>query len=355
MAVNTELLATYGVKQSLIKLLIIQFEDALPYLPIELLENQDDDNSDYFGLNEYYALKLLQAQGSRPSGSGVHKLIGGKTADVFKRVKEVKERIGDAEFKPYQTNNDDPLVAIKKQLLKTEIGVWENKLDAMEIAHERAIELIEAKYTATIREQEKELHTAREVSQHYARENKSANEKIESLIQQLAQNESLQSINKSLQNQLDLLSHQIVEKNAEIKSLNEAYQHLKEAESTRYSDLSFLLKKAESRSEVFKRDLDEREGFIQRYLKEREVFQAQISELKLEQLQNKLSLAADDAQSRLASNIDERLNEFKVLTDLVSELSKITKKGSFDTKTLEAAINDLSSNFLTLKTKIVAN
>jgi hypothetical protein len=114
MVVDQAFLAHNNVKSNVIDVLFDIYKADIPKPPISLRLEMGGDIPDTYKpyLNEFYALKILLTQGSEPSATSVHRLIGGKTSRVFNTVRLLKEEI-PGEFDPEPV---DPWKQLKESL-----------------------------------------------------------------------------------------------------------------------------------------------------------------------------------------------------------------------------------------------
>jgi chromosome segregation ATPase len=357
MLIDKDFLRLNQVKQKLIDILFDLYKAGIPKPPVALRDHSEEAGPDSYQpkLNEYYALKILTKQGSNPSATSVHKLIGGKTDRVFQNVRWLKDNLAN-EFDALPVDpTAAPMEAVKRELVKVEVAQFKAELAEQERYAAEQLSKQAEMYEKRIRDLElksSELAGKAGALLGLSEDHQRTIAHLESLLKQEAVNES------ELRN-AQLLAEErkesLADSKAVIGTLRDQYEHYVLEAGKRSDQLKNDKDSTESREEVLRRELSKQIDYIDVVHKESETLQGQIAELSTQVQQNELTLKHEHEQSTLIASINDALKPLSELETIADKLASTSKKDLLNIESINTALHDVSSKVLDLTSRLEIN
>lgn len=340
-------LKALGLSDKLINRVLAQFGQAVPAPPAEMKDFVEA--GEYHAIQEFYAMKLLLAQGIHPAVSKVRGIIGGTTQTVNDNIKTLRGHLPKGTFD--RSNNeliDDPTTKFKRDLVKIERDLFEIELNEADERHAEELVRLEQAHDTAIRTLEAKLHEAIGRNMEMGNLLKDAQTKAEeaqiklkdTAVDQRALNDALATI--------DTLKSELASKTRHIEQLFAVNETTATASTKRFNELTTQYKQAQSQLQLLLLDLEEKDRIIKRY----QDSHAEASEQRdhYRSLSADLQHQLDQAQLALKHE-DELSNTVAGIKSLLEPLGGIVKQQAGTThgiKALERAIQDMSTNVLNL-------
>jgi hypothetical protein len=323
MAVDKGFLEDNEIGESLTKRLTAQFKGEIPEPPTEMLGYRHEGS--YHALAEFYAVKLLTAQGHYPSVAKVRGLTGGKMDRVNSNVKDLRSELIPKVFEPYSFDEpDDPMAELKKRLILDAQDRLNVELDELEQAKVKEIITLEKQHDKAMAAAEaalnKQIGRNGEIADILKMEQGKNIELSAGLLKQKGYMTELNGLRAFSANQ-EVMVNEIKASNATMKS---QYDHFSDHSNTRLTELKGDKGRLESQVAVLQKKHDDQKEFVDSYLKERESLSASISKLNTELKQRELKLAVDESTSQLISEIKNHIKPLDQAQALVQSMTKAT-------------------------------
>lgn len=353
-AINQNDLKTFGLNDRLINRVLTQFGKDIPEPPVAMLGFVEE--GEYHAINEFYAMKLLLAQGIHPAVSKVRGIIGGTTQTVNDNIKTLRAELPKGTFD--RSNNepiDDPTTKFKRDLVKIERDLFEIELNEADERHAEEMVRMEQVHDIAIRTLEAKLHEAIGRNMEMGNLLKEAQTKAEeaqiklkdTAVDQRALNDALATI--------DTLKSELASKTRHIEQLFAVNETTATANTKRFDELTTQYKQAQSQLQLLLLDLEEKNRIIKRYqdsnatvIEERDHYRSQSADLQHQLDQAQLALKHEDELANTVAGIKSLLEPLNGI-DAIAQQQAGTTNGM---KAIERAIQDMSTNMLNLSASL---
>lgn len=344
-------LKALGLSDKLINRVLTQFGQAVPAPPAEM--KGFVEAGEYHAIQEFYAMKVLLAQGIHPAVSKVRGIIGGTTQTVNDNIKTLRAELPKGTFeRSGGTSGDDPMVKLKRELVKIERDLFEIELNEADERHAEELVRMEQAHDAAIRKLEAKLHEAIGRNMEMGNLLKEAQTKAEeaqtklkdAAVDQRALNDALATI--------DTLKSELASKTRHIEQLFAVNETTAMANTKRFDELTTQYKQAQSQLQLLLLDLEEKDRIIKRYqdnnatvIEERDHYRSQSADLQHQLDQAQLALKHEDELSNTVAGI-------KSLLEPLGGIAKQQAGTTHSMKAIERAIQDMSTNMLNLSASL---